>query len=320
MTELMAQRDAFGKALVELGARDERVVCLDADLASSSKMILFAEAYPRRFFQMGVAEANMTGAAAGLAAMGFVPFTNSFAVFATLRAADQIRVSIAQPGLPVKIAGAYSGLLAGKTGKTHQAIEDVALMRSMPNMTVVSPGDGVEMGKAVHAVAAWEGPVYLRATRDPSPVVFAESDPFEIGRAVLVREGTDVTVLTTGIMVGRAVEAAELLAAEGVSVHLVHVHTVKPLDVGAVVAAAEKTGLVVTAEEHNIIGGFGGAVAEALGEQRPTPMERVGVADVYSESAPNDDLLQKYGLTAGHIAQAARSLLERRAAHPSPKH
>ncbi|HET6474968.1 MAG TPA: transketolase C-terminal domain-containing protein, partial [Thermoleophilia bacterium] len=312
--------DAFGEALLELGARDERVVCLDADLASSSKMILFAEAYPQRFFQMGIAEANMTGAAAGLAAMGFVPFTNSFAVFATLRAADQIRVSIAQPGLPVKIAGAYSGLLAGKTGKTHQAIEDIALMRSMPNMTVVAPGDGVEMSKAVHAVAAWEGPVYLRATRDPSPVVFAESDPFEIGRAVLVREGTDVTVLTTGIMVGRAVEAAELLAAEGVSVHLVHVHTVKPLDVGAIVAAAEKTGLVVTAEEHNIIGGFGGAVAEALGEHRPTPMKRVGVADVYSESAPNDDLLQKYGLTAGHIAEAARSLLERRAALPSPKH
>ena len=170
MTQMQAQRDAFGKALVELGARDERVVCLDADLASSSKMILFAEAYPERFFQMGIAEANMTSAAAGLAAMGFVPFTNSFAVFATLRSADQIRVSIAQPDLPVKIAGAYSGLLAGKTGKTHQAIEDIALMRAMPNMTVVSPGDGVEMGKAVHAVAAWDGPVYLRGTRDPSPV------------------------------------------------------------------------------------------------------------------------------------------------------
>ena len=317
MTEMRAQRDAFGKALVELGARDERVVCLDADLASSSKMVLFAEAYPQRFFQMGIAEANMTGAAAGLAAMGFVPFTNSFAVFATLRSADQIRVSIAQPNLPVKIAGAYSGLLTGKTGKTHQAIEDIALMRSMPNMTVVAPGDGVEMSKAVHAVAAWDGPVYLRATRDPCPVVFGEADPFEIGCAVTVREGTDVTVLTTGIMVGRAVEAADLLAAEGVSVHLVHVHTVKPLDVAAVVAAAEKTGLVVTAEEHNIIGGFGGAVAEALGEHRPTLMKRVGVADVYGESAPNDDLLQKYGLTAGHIAEAARSLMEPRAADPS---
>ena len=314
MTELMAQRDAFGQALLELGARDERVVCLDADLASSSKMSLFAEAYPERFFQMGIAEQNMTGAAAGLATMGFIPFTNSFAVFATLRVADQIRVSIAQPCLPVKIAGAYSGLLAGKTGKTHQAIEDIAVMRVMPNMTVVAPGDGVEMAKAVPAVAAWDGPVYLRATRDPSPVVFGVDDDFRIGRAVTVREGSDVTVLTTGIMVGRAVEAADLLAAEGVSVHLVHVHTVKPLDVAAVVAAAEKTGLVVTAEEHTILGGFGGAVAEALGEHRPTPMKRVGIADVYSESAPNDDLLERYGLTAAHIAAAARDLLARREA------
>jgi transketolase len=316
MTRLVALRDAFGEALVDLGAADERVVCLDADLAASSKMTLFAEAYPERFFQMGIAEANMTGAAAGLAAMGFIPFTNSFAVFATVRVADQIRVSIAQPGLPVKIAGAYSGLIAGKTGKTHQAIEDIAVMRCLPNMTVVAPGDGVEMEKAVRAVAAHDGPVYLRATRDPSPVVFADDYDFRVGRAVLVREGTDVTVITTGIMVGRAVEAADRLAGEGVSVHILHVATVKPLDVAAVVAAAEKTGLVVTAEEHTVIGGLGGAVAEALGEHRPTPMKRVGIADVYSESAANDDLLEKYGLTTAHIAAAARDLLARRAAGP----
>ncbi len=269
---------------------------------------------------MGIAEQNMTGVAAGLAAMGFTPFTNSFACFATLRTADQIRVSIAQPKLPVVIGGAYSGLLGGKTGKTHQAIEDIAVMRAFPNMTVVAPGDGVEVRKAVFAVADHGGPVYLRMTRDPSPVVFDESYDFRIGRAVLVREGSDVTVITTGIMVGRAVEAADALAAEGISVHLLHAATVKPFDVAAVVAAAERTGLVVTAEEHSIIGGLGGAVAEVLAEQLPTPMKRVGVADVYSESAPNDDLLQKYGLTAGHIAGAARSLLERRAAHPSSKH
>ena len=318
MVELVALRDAYGRALVDLGEQDERVVAVDADLASSSKMSLFAEAFPERFFQMGIAEQNMTGVAAGLAAVGFVPFTNSFACFATLRATDQIRTSIAQPGLPVVIGGAYSGLLAGKTGKTHQAIEDIAVMRALPNMTVVAPGDGVEVRKAVFAVADYGAPVYLRVTRDPSPVVFDESYDFRIGRAVLVREGTDVTVITTGVMVGRAVEAADLLAAEGISLHLLHVHTVKPLDVAAVVAAAEKTGLVVTAEEHTIIGGLGGAVAEALGEQRPTPMKRVGVADVWSESASNDDLLQKYGLTAGHIAQAARSLLERRAAPTQP--
>ena len=318
MVELVALRDAYGKALVDLGAQNERVVAVDADLASSSKMSLFAEAFPERFFQMGIAEQNMTGVAAGLAAVGFVPFTNSFACFATLRTTDQIRTSIAQPGLPVVIGGAYSGLLAGKTGKTHQAIEDIAVMRALPNMTVVAPGDGVEVRKAVFAAAAYGAPVYLRVTRDPSPLVFDESYDFRIGRAVLVREGTDVTVITTGVMVGRAVEAAALLAAEGISLHLLHVHTVKPLDVAAVVAAAEKTGLVVTAEEHTIIGGLGGAVAEALGEHRPTPMKRVGVADVWSESASNDDLLQKYGLTAGHIAQAARSLLERRAAPTQP--
>jgi transketolase len=315
MTELVAMRDAYGQALVALGAQDERVVCVDADLASSSKMNLFEEAFPERFFQAGIAEQNMTGMAAGLAAVGFVPFTNSFAVFATLRTTDQIRVSIAQPALPVVIGGAYSGLLAGKTGKTHQAIEDIAVMRALPNMTVVAPGDAVEVGKAVFAAAAHGGPVYLRMTRDPSPVVFDETYDFQIGRAVVVREGTDITVVTTGIMLGRAVEAAELLAAEGISIHLLHAATVKPLDEQAVIEAAEKTGLVVTAEEHNILGGLGGAVAEVLGEHRPTPMKRVGIADVYSESAPNDDLLEKYGLTPRHIAQAARSLLERRAAH-----
>jgi transketolase len=318
MVEMVALRDAYGRALVDLGEQDERVVAVDADLASSSKMSLFADAFPERFFQMGIAEQNMTGVAAGLAAVGFIPFTNSFACFATLRTTDQIRTSIAQPALPVVIGGAYSGLLAGKTGKTHQAIEDMAVMRALPNMTVVAPGDGVELRKAVFAVADYGAPVYLRMTRDPSPVVFDESYDFKIGRAALVREGTDVTVITTGVMVGRAVAAADLLAVEGVSLHLLHVHTVKPLDVAAVVAAAEKTGLVVTAEEHNIIGGLGGAVAEALGEHRPTPMKRVGVADVWSESASNDDLLQKYGLTAAHIAQAARSLMERRAAPTQP--
>jgi transketolase len=314
VSALVAMRDSYGAALVELGSRNPRVVAVDADLASSSKMDLFAAAYPERFFQMGIAEANMTGVAAGLAAMGFVPFTNSFAAFATLRTTDQIRVSIAQPALPVVIGGAYSGLLAGKTGKTHQAIEDIAVMRALPNMCVVAPGDGLECDRAVAAAAEWGGPVYLRMTRDPSPVVFDDDYDFRIGRAALLREGTDVTLITTGIMAGRALEAAALLEGEGVSVHLLHAATVKPLDAQAVVAAAERTGLIVTCEEHNILGGLGGAVAEVLGEERPTPMRRVGVRDVYSESAPNDDLLEKYGLTGRHIAKAARSLMERRAA------
>ena len=314
MTAMMAQRDAFGKALVDLGGRNERVVALDADLGSASKIGMFESAFPERFFQIGIAEQNMTDVAAGLATLGFIPFTSTFAAFATCRAADQIRVSIAQPGLHVIIGGAYSGLLGGKTGKTHQAIEDMALMRALPNMTVVAPGDGVEVRKAVFALADYDGPAYLRVTRDPSPVVFDESYEFKVGRAVVVREGTDVTIITTGIMLGRAVEAVELLAAEGISAHLLHAATVKPLDVQAVVEAAEKTGLVVTAEEHNIIGGLGGAVAETLGEHLPTPMKRVGVADVYSESAPNDALLEKYGLTAAHLARAARALIEKRSA------
>jgi transketolase len=309
MGELMAQRDAFGRALVDLGARSDRVVVVDADLASSTKANLFEAAYPERFFQMGVTEQNVMSVAAGFATMDFVPFADTFACFATKRALDQIRISIAQPRLHVIVVGAYGSLFVGKSGKTHQAHEDMAIMRAMPNMTVVAPGDGVEAYKSVFAVADYDGPVYLRLTRDPCPVVFDEAYDFRIGPAVVVREGGDVTIMTTGIMLGRAVEAAEVLRAEGIETHLLHVPTLKPLDVEAIVAAAEKTGLVVTAEEHTIIGGLGGAVAETLGEHRPTPMKRVGIADVFSESASNDALLEKYGLTTGHIAAAARGLV-----------
>jgi transketolase len=312
MPELMAQRDAFGKALVDLGAQNERVVVIDADLASSTKANMFEDAYPERFFQMGVTEQNVMGVAAGLATMGFVPFADTFACFATKRALDQIRISIAQPRLHVIVIGAYANLFVGKSGKTHQAHQDVAIMRAMPNMTVVAPGDGVEARKAVFAVAEHDGPVYLRLTRDPCPVVFDDDYDFRIGPAAVVREGGDVTIMTTGIMLGRAVEAAEALQAEGIDVRILHVPTLKPLDVEAIVAAAEKTGLVVTAEEHTVIGGLGGAVAETLGEHRPTPMKRVGIADVYSESASNDALIEKYGLTSHHIADAARTLLTRR--------
>ncbi len=309
MAELIAERDAFGKAMVELGMRNERVVVLDADLASSTKASMFAEAYPERFFQIGIAEQNMMGVAAGFATMGFVPFTNTFACFASKRATDQIRCSIAQPRLPVKIVGGYGSLFVAKSGKTHQSVQDLAIMRAMPNMTVVAPGDGVEVGKAVHAVADYDGPVYLRLTRDPSPVVFDDSYEFKIGSAVIVRDGSDVAIITTGVMVARAVEAAERLAAGGIDALILHVPTLKPLDEQAIVAAAEKTGLVVTAEEHTIIGGLGGAVAETLGEHHPTLLKRVGVRDVFSESAPNDALLEKYGLTSGHIERAAREIL-----------
>jgi transketolase len=318
MAATMAQRDAFGKALVDLGAADERILVLDADLASSTKASMFQEAYPERFFQIGIAEQNMVGIAAGLASMGFVPFVNTFAAFAAKRVTDQLRISCAQPRLGVKIAGAYAGLLAGKTGKTHQAIMDAAVMRAMPNMTVVCPGDGPEAYAAVVAAASYPGPVYLRLTRDPVPTVFGDDHDFAIGRAYTVREGDDVTIITTGIMLGRSLAAAELLAAEGVGAHILHVPTLKPLDEAAVVAAAGRTGLVVTAEEHTIIGGLGSAVAEVLGEQLPTPMKRVGIRDVWGESAPNDELLEKYGVTGAHVAAAARDLLGARRGSARP--
>jgi transketolase len=308
MAEMMAARDAFGKALVDLGAIDPRIVVCDADLGSSTKAQMFGDAYPERFFQIGIAEQNMVGIAAGLAHMGFVPFTSTFACFAAKRVTDQVRVMVAQPKLPVIIMGAYSGVLAGKTGKTHQAIQDAAIYRAMPNMTVIAPGDGVEVRKAIFAAADYGKPIYLRLTRDATPVIFSDDYDFRIGRATLVREGGDVTIMTTGIMLPRALDAAEKLQSEGISAHVLHVPTLKPLDEEAIVAAAQKTGLVVTAEDHSIIGGLGGAVAETLGEHAPTPMRRVGVRDVFGESAPNEALLVKYGLMAEDIAEAARGL------------
>ena len=308
MPEQIAMREAFGQTLVALGKRVPDLVVLDADVAPSTRAILFAQAFPERFFQVGIAEQNMIGMAAGLSTLGFIPFTSTFACFAK-RDLDQIRITVAQPRNNVKVTGHYSGLLAGKTGKTHQSIQDLAIMRTMPNMTVIAPADGVEVEKAMEALVAVHGPAYLRLARDPSPVIFDPSYRFEIGRAVKVRDGGDVTLISTGIQTPRTVEAAEMLQAEGVSALVLHVPTLKPLDVDAVVAAAERTGLVVTAEEHSILGGLGGAVAEVLSEHRPTPMARVGVRDVYAESAPNDALLEKYGVTARHVAQAARSHL-----------
>jgi transketolase len=306
---MVAQRDAFGAALVAAGSRDPRVVVLDADLATSTKASVFAEVFPDRFFEIGIAEQNMMGIAAGMAAMGLVPFTSTFACFASKRATDQIRVAIAQPRANVKITGAYSGLLAGKTGKTHQSVQDIAIFRSMPEMTVVVPADATEVGAAVAAAVAYDGPVYLRLTRDPGPLVFPPGHEFRPGRAELLREGSGVSVITTGLMTPRALEAAERLAAEGLSVLVLHVGTVKPLDETAVIEAAARTGLVVTAEEHSVIGGLGGAVCELLSERHPVRVRRVGIDDVFGESAPNDALLEKYGLTAGHIAAACRDLV-----------
>ena len=308
--QMIAQRDAFGDTLIELIDRDERVYVLDGDLANSTKADKVSLQRPERFLEMGIAEQNMMGVAAGMATCGLIPWLSSFACFLVNRDLDQLRVVVAQPNLSVKIGGAYSGLLTGKTGKTHQEVSDIAVMRSMPNMTVLSPGDGVEVRQAMIAASFIEGPVYMRLTRDPEPVIFADDYQFELGKIVVLRPGEDVTIFSTGAQTARALEAARLLEAKGVSAHVVHVPTIKPLDGEAVAAAAARTGKVVTAEDHTVIGGLGGAVAEVLGELHPVPLKRVGIADCFGESAANEDLLAKYGLTPGHVAAAAEALLQ----------
>jgi transketolase len=305
VSSLQAMRVAFGEALADLGHRNPDVVALDADLATATRFSLFAEEFPERFFQVGVAEQNMAGVAAGLATVGFIPFIGSFACFVSCRIADQVRTSIAQPGLNVNIIGPYSGLLTGNTGKTHQAIEDIAIYRSIPNMAIVAPADGVETRLVVGAVAEYAGPVYVRLTRDPAPVIFDGTHTFEIGRAYRLREGNALTLISTGSMTPTALEAAAMLAQEGLEATVLHVPTIKPLDVNRIVEAARASGCVITVEEHNVYGGLGAAVAEALSEQLPVPVYRIGIRDVFAESGPNAPLLEKYGLTARHVVEAA---------------
>lgn len=302
-------RDAFGSALVELGRADPRVVALDGDLANSTRLDRFAQAFPDRFFEMGIAEQNMMGVAAGLASAGLVPFATTFAAFAAFRALDQVRVAIAQTGLHVVVVGAYSGLLVGRLGKSHVCLEDLALMRALPGMTVLAPGDPMETRLAVSLAATLGGPVYLRITRGPSPTLFGSGHRLDAGRSVLLREGRDVTLITTGAQLARTVEAAEALAGDGIEALVLHCPTVKPLDATAILEAARLTGAVVTAEDHSVVGGLGGAVAELLAERLPTPMRRVGTRDVWIESAPDQALLERHGLTARHVAEAARQLL-----------
>ncbi len=298
--------------MVELASQDSRVVCLDGDLATSTRTDMLFKAHPDRFFMMGIAEQNMFGVAAGMASVGLIPFVSTFACFTAKRALDQIRIVIAQPGLNVKFIGAYSGILTGKTGKTHQSVEDLTVFRAMPNVVSIAPIDGVEVRQAMHAMVEYDGPVYLRLTRDPMPVIMGDSYQFQIGKAVTLREGKDITLIGTGEQTQRCLDAANLLAADGISAFVLHVPTLKPLDVEAIVNAAAATGLVVTAEDHSILGGLGGAVAEVLGEEYPVPMKRIGLRDTFGESASNAPLLEKYGLTARHVAAAAKTLLEKR--------
>ncbi len=306
----VAVRDAWGNTLVALAVEYPDLVVLDGDLANSTRADIFAAAVPDRFFEMGIAEQNLLGVAAGMATCGFVPWISTFTAFLTSRAHDQIRVVIAQPHLNVKLCGSYSGLLTSKTGKTHQSVDDLAVFRAMPGLSVIAPADANELAAAMRSMMETEGPQYLRVTRDASPVVFPEDHIFRLGAAELLRDGQDVGLIGTGTQTIRVLEAADLLAARGIDAAVLHVPTLKPLDVEGIVALAQRTNAIVTAEDHSIIGGLGGAVAECLGEHRPTRMVRVGIRDTFGESAPNDALLEKYGLTAKHVADAAIALLE----------
>ncbi len=307
----VAMRDAWGQTLVDLARDYPDLLVLDGDLANSTRADIFAAAVPDRFFEMGIAEQNLVGVAAGLATLGFVPWISTFAAFIAKRALDQIRVVVAQPHLNVKLCGSYSGILTGKTGKTHQSVADIAVFRAMPGVTTIVPADANELAAAMRAMMETPGPMYLRLTRDPSPVIFPADHCFAIGRALVLRDGRDVAIISTGVQTVRALEAADLLAAGGIDATVLHVPTPKPLDVAAIIAVAERTGAVVTAEDHSVIGGLGGAVAETLAEHRPTPMRRIGWRDVYGESGANDALLAKYGLTPAHVAAAARDLVQR---------
>ena len=293
----IATRESYGKTLVELGREHEDLVVLDADLAEATKTGMFKKEFPERHIDCGIAECNMAGIGAGLAATGKVPFISSFAMFASGRAFEQIRNSIAYPHLNVKIGATHGGISVGEDGATHQCNEDFALMRSLPGMTVVCPSDDVEACAAVKAAYAHEGPVYLRFGRLAVPVINDRPDyHFELGKGIVLREGTDVTIIATGLCVNSALEAAELLEKDGISAHVVNIHTLKPLAEELVVEAAKKTGKVVTVEEHSIIGGLGSAVCECLSEKHPVPVYRIGIRDVFGESGPAVELLKKYKL------------------------
>ena len=312
---MTAMRDVWGTKLVQLGDTDRRTVVLDGDLANSTKADKFALAHPDRFFQMGIAEQNLIGAAAGLASVGFVPWTSSFTVFFTHRAIDPIRMLVAQSHANVKIVGSYSGLLVGAVGKTHLDVQDLAIMRAMPDMVVVAPADGAELLSVMDWAAAYDGPVYLRLVRDDVPDVFDGGYSFVPGAVHQLRTGPDVTLVSTGAQTSRVLAAADLLAESGIAASVVHVPSLKPLDTEALVEAIGGAPLVVTVEEHSVLGGLGGLVTEVLTGAGPSPQVlRIGLDDVWGESAGNDFLLEKHGLSPSRIAERVQSVLTRSSA------
>lgn len=309
----MAIRDVYGDTLAQLGRENKDIVALDADVGSSSKSIVFGKAFPERYFNVGIAEANMVAMAAGFACAGKIPFANTFAAFMVLRAADPVRSLIAYTKLNVKLAGTYAGLSDSYDGASHHAIADIAFMRALPNMTVVCVSDPVETELATRAVAQFVGPVYLRLSRAPVPVVHDRATyDFKIGKGVTVVDGCDLTIVATGYMLIKALEAAEALSAKGIKARVVNMHTIKPIDRDLLLACASETGAILTVEEHNVMGGLGSAVAEVLVKGAPVPMDFVGIEDTFTESGDYEKLLAKYGLSAERIVARAEALLERK--------
>jgi len=312
LIQLASMRDAFAEALLELGARDQRIVVLGADTSVSIKTSLFGDRYPGRFFNVGIAEANMIGIAAGLALAGKVPFVSTYSAFVPGKCFDQIRNAVAYPNLDVKIVSSHGGLTVGPDGASHQTVEDVAAMRAVPRMRVVVPADAPSTRVLVTRAAGIPGPFYIRLSRPNVPTIYSPGAELDVGTANVLREGSDVSIVACGLLVNEALEAADVLSKTGVRAEVVDSHTVKPLDAETIIRSARKTGAVVTAEEHNILGGLGGAVAEAVSETHPVPVRRVGVRDTFGESGEHQELMAKYGLTSKEIVQAAKTIVRAR--------
>lgn len=312
MTEMKATREGFGEELAEIGEKNKDIVVLDADLSKSTKSNIFAKKFPERFFEMGISEADMIGTAAGLALCGKIPFACTFAVFATGRTYDQIRLSVAYSELNVKIVGSHGGLLTGEDGVSHQATEDVSLMRGLPKMAVVVPADAIEAAKATKEIAKHNSPVYLRLARPKTPIIFDENYNFRIGKGIILREGKDVSIIACGPILNEALKATEMLAKKKISAEVINMATVKPIDKELLLKTAKKTKAVVTAEDHSIIGGLGSAVAEVLAENAPLPVEMIGVQDLFAESGKADELYAKYGLDAKAIVKKAEKAIGRK--------
>lgn len=308
----IATREAYGAALAELGEKYKDIVVLDADLSKSTKTYDFKKKFPQRFFNIGISEQDLIGTAAGFASCGKIPFASTFAMFATGRAFEQIRNSVAYPKLNVKIAATHAGITLGEDGASHQAIEDVAAMRAIPNMTIINPADGISTKKAIEAAVNYFGPMYIRLGRLGVPEIYQDDIKFEMGKGIVIEEGKDVSIIAAGFMVHLAMEAAAKLKQEGIEAEVIDMHTIKPIDKELLIETAKKTGAIVTAEEHNIIGGLGGAVAEVLGEEYPVPMIRVGIKDIFGQSGKPMELVKLYNIDSDDIVLAAKRIVEKK--------